>query len=145
MIHQKKYQYIQVEIASPEQIRSWAERILPNGEIIGEVKKPYTLHYNSHKPEKDGLFCERIFGPIKSGICACGKYQGIIKQGQESKFCKQCGVEFTDSKVRRYRMGYIRLACPVTHPWYLKRLPSHIGNLLKIPLKELEGLVYCDV
>jgi DNA-directed RNA polymerase subunit beta' len=145
MIHYKKYEYIQVEIASPEQIKSWAERTLPNGEKIGQVTKPYTLHYSSHKPEIDGLFCERIFGPVKSGVCACGRYQGIIKNNTESKFCKLCGVEFTDSKVRRYRMGYIQLACHVTHLWYLKKIPSHIGNLLRIPLKTLEGLVYCDV
>nr|BDW36491.1 RNA polymerase subunit beta' [Hyophila propagulifera] len=142
MIHRQKYQHLRIRLASPEQIRSWAERILPNGEIIGQVTKPYTLHYKTHKPEKDGLFCERIFGPIKSGICACGKYQTIEKY---SKFCEQCGVEFIESRVRRYRMGYIKLACPVTHVWYLKRLPSYIANLLAKPLKELESLVYCDL
>jgi DNA-directed RNA polymerase beta' subunit len=142
MIHREKHQHLRIRLASPEQIRSWAERILPNGEIVGQVTKPYTLHYKTHKPEKDGLFCERIFGPIKSGICACGKYQTIEKY---SKFCEQCGVEFVESRVRRYRMGYIKLACPVTHVWYLKRLPSYIANLLAKPLKELESLVYCDV
>jgi DNA-directed RNA polymerase beta' subunit len=142
MIHQEKYQYLQIRLASSEQIRSWAERILPNGELVGQVTKPYTLHYKTHKPEKDGLFCERIFGPIKSGLCACGKYQTIEKY---PKFCEQCGVEFIESRVRRYRMGYIKLACSVTHVWYLKRLPSYIANLLAKPLKELESLVYCDV
>nr|YP_009732843.1 RNA polymerase beta' subunit [Diphyscium foliosum]QHU77188.1 RNA polymerase beta' subunit [Diphyscium foliosum] len=142
MIHREKYQYIRIRLASPEQIRNWAERILPNGEIVGQVTKPYTLHYKTHKPEKDGLFCERISGPIKSGVCACGKYQTIEKY---SKFCEQCGVEFIESRVRRYRMGYIKLACPVTHVWYLKRLPSYIANLLAKPLKELESLVYCDL
>nr|YP_009041046.1 RpoC1 [Tetraphis pellucida]AIB08531.1 RpoC1 [Tetraphis pellucida] len=142
MIHQEKHQHLRIRLASPEQIRSWAERILPNGEIVGQVTKPYTLHYKTHKPEKDGLFCERIFGPIKSGVCACGKYQSIEEY---SKFCEQCGVEFIESRVRRYRMGYIKLACPVTHVWYLKRLPSYIANLLAKPLKELESLVYCDL
>jgi DNA-directed RNA polymerase beta' subunit len=105
----------------------------------------YTLHYKTHKPEKDGLFCERIFGPIKSGVCICGKYQGIETRKDNIKFCEHCGVEFIESRIRRYRMGYIELACPVTHVWYLKRLPSCIANLLAKPLKELESLVYCDV
>nr|YP_009867573.1 RNA polymerase beta' subunit [Drepanocladus aduncus]QKG04770.1 RNA polymerase beta' subunit [Drepanocladus aduncus] len=142
MIHQEKYQHLRIRLASSEQIRSWAERILPNGELVGQVTKPYTLHYKTHKPEKDGLFCERIFGPIKSGLCACGKYQTIEKY---PKFCEQCGVEFIESRVRRYRMGYIKLGCSVTHVWYLKRLPSYIANLLAKPLKELESLVYCDL
>nr|UGN11263.1 RNA polymerase beta' subunit [Pterobryopsis orientalis] len=142
MIHREKYQHLRIRLASSEQIRSWAERILPNGELVGQVTKPYTLHYKTHKPEKDGLFCERIFGPIKSGLCACGKYQTIEKY---AKFCEQCGVEFIESRVRRYRMGYIKLACSVTHVWYLKRLPSYIANLLAKPLKELESLVYCDL
>ncbi|GFQ05896.1 DNA-directed RNA polymerase subunit beta [Phtheirospermum japonicum] len=109
------------------------------------VTKPYTFHYKTNKPEKDGLFCERIFGPIKSGICACGNYRVIGDEKEDPKFCEQCGVEFVDSRIRRYQMGYIKLACPVTHVWYLKRLPSYIANLLDKPLKELEGLVYCDV
>nr|BDW46122.1 RNA polymerase subunit beta' [Marchantia emarginata subsp. cuneiloba] len=145
MTYQKKHQHLRIELASPEQIRNWAERILPNGEIVGQVRKPYTLHYKTHKPEKDGLFCEKIFGPIKSGVCACGKYQGIEKKKENIKFCEQCGVEFIESRIRRYRMGYIKLACSVTHVWYLKRLPSYIANLLAKPLKELESLVYCDL
>nr|BDD17413.1 RNA polymerase beta' subunit [Takakia lepidozioides] len=145
MIHREKHQHLRIGLASPEQIRGWAERALPNGEIVGKVTKPYTLHYKTHKPEKDGLFCERIFGPIRSGVCACGKYQGVENQKEYSRFCEQCGVEFIESRVRRYRMGYIELACPVTHVWYLKRLPSYIANLLAKPLKELESLVYCDL
>nr|YP_009561599.1 RNA polymerase beta [Commiphora gileadensis]QAT19688.1 RNA polymerase beta [Commiphora gileadensis] len=121
------------------------KKILPNGEIVGEVTKPYTFHYKTNKPEKDGLFCERIFGPIKSGICACGNYRVIGDEKEDPQFCEQCGVQFVDSRIRRYQMGYIKLACPVTHVWYLKRLPSYIANLLDKPLKELEGLVYCDV
>nr|QWW92338.1 RNA polymerase beta' subunit [Ptychanthus striatus] len=145
MTYQNKYKYLRIELASPEQIRDWAKRILPNGEIVGQVTKPYTLHYKTHKPEKDGLFCERIFGPIKSGVCSCGKYQGIGNKKGTIRFCDNCGVEFIESRIRRYRMGYIELACPVTHIWYLKRLPSCIANLLAKPLKELESLVYCDL
>nr|BDY11337.1 RNA polymerase beta' subunit [Lysimachia maritima] len=143
MIDQYKHQQLRIGSVSPQQISAWANKILPNGEIVGEVTKPYTFHYKTNKPEKDGLFCERIFGPIKSGICACGNYRVIEDEKEDSKFCEQCGVEFVDSRIRRYQMGYIKLACPVTHVWYLKRLPSYIANLLDKPLKELEGLVYC--
>nr|YP_010581311.1 RNA polymerase beta' subunit [Roridula gorgonias]UZT27632.1 RNA polymerase beta' subunit [Roridula gorgonias] len=145
MIDQYKHQQLRIGSVSPQQISAWAKKILPNGEIVGEVTKPYTFHYKTNKPQKDGLFCERIFGPIKSGICACGKYGGIGDEKEDPKFCEQCGVEFVDSRIRRYQMGYIKLACPVTHVWYLKRLPSYIANFLDKPLKELEGLVYCDV
>nr|YP_010472574.1 RNA polymerase beta' subunit [Hymenaea courbaril]UVH65696.1 RNA polymerase beta' subunit [Hymenaea courbaril] len=144
MIDPYKHQQLRIGSVSPQQISAWAKKILPNGEIVGEVTKPYTFHYKTNKPEKDGLFCERIFGPIKSGICACGNYRVIGNKKEEPKFCEQCGVEFVDSRIRRYQMGYIKLACPVTHVWYLKRLPSYIANLLDKPLKELEGLVYCD-
>nr|YP_010513133.1 RNA polymerase beta' subunit [Platypodium elegans]UXL84704.1 RNA polymerase beta' subunit [Platypodium elegans] len=144
MIDQYKHQQLRIGSVSPQQIIAWAKKILPNGEIVGEVTKPYTFHYKTNKPEKDGLFCERIFGPVKSGICACGNYRVIGDKKDNQKFCEQCGVEFVDSRIRRYQMGYIKLACPVTHVWYLKRLPSYIANLLDKPLKELEGLVYCD-
>nr|YP_009107554.1 RNA polymerase beta [Phalaenopsis hybrid cultivar]AAW82494.1 RNA polymerase beta' chain [Phalaenopsis aphrodite subsp. formosana]AIU44762.1 RNA polymerase beta [Phalaenopsis hybrid cultivar]WPR14125.1 RNA polymerase beta' subunit [Phalaenopsis sp.] len=144
MIDQYKHQQLRIGSVSPQQIRAWAKKILPNGEIVGEVTKPYTFHYKTNKPEKDGLFCERISGPIKSGICACGNYRGIGTEKEDPKFCEECGVEFVDSRIRRYQMGYIKLTCPVTHVWYLKRLPSYIANLLDKPLRELEGLVYCD-
>nr|YP_010362537.1 RNA polymerase beta' subunit [Euphorbia thymifolia]UNS16327.1 RNA polymerase beta' subunit [Euphorbia thymifolia] len=144
MIDRYKHQQLRIGSVSPQQISTWANKILPNGEIVGEVTKPYTFHYKTNKPEKDGLFCERIFGPIKSGICACGNFRVIKNEKEDRKFCEQCGVEFVDSRIRRYQMGYIKLACPVTHVWYLKRLPSYIANLLDKPLKELEGLVYCD-
>nr|QJS33577.1 RNA polymerase beta' subunit [Tinnea aethiopica] len=144
MIDRYKHQQLRIGLVSPQQISAWATKILPNGEIVGEVTKPYTFHYKTNKPEKDGLFCERIFGPIKSGICACGNYRVIGDEKEDPKFCEQCGVEFVDSRIRRYQMGYIKLACPATHVWYLKRLPSYIANLLDKPLKELEGLVYCD-
>nr|YP_009435832.1 RNA polymerase beta' subunit [Monopsis flava]ATG25923.1 RNA polymerase beta' subunit [Monopsis flava] len=144
MIDRYKHQQLRIGLVSPQQISIWATRILPNGELVGEVTKPSTFHYKTNKPEKDGLFCERIFGPIKSGICACGNYRVIGDEKENPKFCEQCGVEFVDSRIRRYQMGYIKLACPVTHVWYLRRLPSYIANLLDKPLKELEGLVYCD-
>nr|YP_009401744.1 DNA-directed RNA polymerase beta' chain [Dendrobium jenkinsii]YP_010694417.1 DNA-directed RNA polymerase beta' chain [Dendrobium lindleyi]BAX89357.1 DNA-directed RNA polymerase beta' chain [Dendrobium jenkinsii]BCX99848.1 DNA-directed RNA polymerase beta' chain [Dendrobium lindleyi] len=144
MIDQYKHQQLRIGPVSPQQIRAWAKKILPNGEIVGEVTKPYTFHYKTNKPEKDGLFCERISGPIKSGICACGNYRGIGTEKEDPKYCEECGVEFVDSRIRRYQMGYIKLTCPVTHVWYLKRLPSYIANLLDKPLRELEGLVYCD-
>nr|YP_010259757.1 RNA polymerase beta' subunit [Cymbidium cyperifolium]UIX53148.1 RNA polymerase beta' subunit [Cymbidium cyperifolium]UXW64574.1 RNA polymerase beta' subunit [Cymbidium cyperifolium]WEV85863.1 RNA polymerase beta' subunit [Cymbidium cyperifolium] len=145
MIDQYKHQQLQIGPVSPQQIMAWAKKILPNGKIVGEVTKPYTFHYKTNKPEKDGLFCERIFGPIKSGICACGNYRGIGTEKEDPKFCEECGVEFVDSRIRRYQMGYVKLTCPVTHVWYLKRLPSYIANILDKPLRELEGLVYCDV
>uniref|UniRef100_UPI0030015AE8 RNA polymerase beta' subunit n=1 Tax=Didymocarpus anningensis TaxID=3120011 RepID=UPI0030015AE8 len=144
MIDRYKHQQLQIGLVSPQQISAWSTKILPNGEIVGEVTKPYTFHYKTNKPEKDGLFCERIFGPIKSGICACGNFRVIGDEKEDPNLCEQCGVEFVDSRIRRYQMGYIKLACPVTHVWYLKRLPSYIANLLDKPLKELEGLVYCD-
>nr|AGE93189.1 RNA polymerase beta [Calectasia narragara] len=144
MIDRYKHQQLRIGLVSPQQIRDWVNKTLPNGEVVGEVTKPYTFHYKTNKPEKDGLFCERISGPIKSGICACGNSRVIGAEKEDPKFCEQCGVEFVDSRIRRYQMGYIKLACPVTHVWYLKRLPSYIANLLDKPLKELEGLVYCD-
>nr|YP_636393.1 beta' subunit of RNA polymerase [Staurastrum punctulatum]Q32RY3.1 RecName: Full=DNA-directed RNA polymerase subunit beta'; AltName: Full=PEP; AltName: Full=Plastid-encoded RNA polymerase subunit beta'; Short=RNA polymerase subunit beta' [Staurastrum punctulatum]AAX45748.1 beta' subunit of RNA polymerase [Staurastrum punctulatum] len=137
-----KGQNLRIGLASPEQIRNWAERILPNGEIVGRVLKPHTIHYQTHKPEKDGLFCERIFGPIKSGFCSCGKYKGT-RDNDSPPFCEQCGVELTESRVRRHRMGYIQLSSPVTHVWYLKNRPSVISHLLEMPLKDVESLVYC--
>nr|YP_009166682.1 RNA polymerase beta [Tanaecium tetragonolobum]ALB78250.1 RNA polymerase beta [Tanaecium tetragonolobum] len=144
MIDQYKHQQLRIGLVSPQQIIAWATKILPNGEIVGEVTNPSIFHYKTDKAAKDGLFCERIFGPIKSGICPCGNYRVIGDEKEDPKFCKQCGVEFVDSRIRRYQMGYIKLVCPVTHVWYLKRLPSYIANLLDKPLKELEDLVYRD-
>nr|WVH39598.1 RNA polymerase beta' subunit [Cleistocactus hyalacanthus] len=144
MIDQYKHQQLRIGSVSPQQISAWATKILPNGEIVGEVTNPNFFNPETNKPEKDGLFCERIFGPIQSGVCACGIYKVIGDEKEDKRFCKQCGVEFVNSRVRRYQMGYIKLACPVTHVWYLKRLPSYIANFLDKPLKELEGLVYFD-
>nr|YP_010451498.1 RNA polymerase beta' subunit [Schizaea pusilla]UTV01459.1 RNA polymerase beta' subunit [Schizaea pusilla] len=145
MIHQNGYQQLRIELASPEQIRGWAERELPNGAIVGRVDRPYTLHYKTHKPERDGPFRERISGPTRSGVCACGNYRSMDNEEEYSDFREHCEVEFADSRVRRYRMGYIESACPVTHVWFLKRIPSYIANLLAQPLKESESLVHCDL
>ena len=121
---------IKVGLASPETIREWS---------YGEVKKPETINYRSQKPERDGLFCERIFGPTKDWECACGKYKKIRYQGV---ICDRCGVEITKSSVRRERMGHIELAAPVAHIWYLRGIPSRMSLLLNVPPKQLEEVVY---
>nr|YP_009578820.1 RNA polymerase beta subunit-1 [Pseudotaxus chienii]QBK34371.1 RNA polymerase beta subunit-1 [Pseudotaxus chienii]QBK36421.1 RNA polymerase beta subunit-1 [Pseudotaxus chienii]QVX28238.1 RNA polymerase beta' subunit [Pseudotaxus chienii]QYB22314.1 RNA polymerase beta' subunit [Pseudotaxus chienii] len=148
MSDQDKYQQLRIGLVSPEQILAWSERILPNGERVGEVTTDFTLDYKTYEPERDGLFCEKIFGPKKRGVCACGKFRVIDNETEDhnSNFCAQCGVELVvDSRIRRYRMGYIKLACPVVHIWYFKRRPSYIADLLDKTRKELEHLVYCDV
>jgi DNA-directed RNA polymerase subunit beta' len=122
---------VQISLASPERIREWSR---------GEVKKPETINYRTFKPEKDGLFCARIFGPIKDFECICGKYKRMKHRGI---VCEKCGVEVIQAKVRRERLGHIDLATPVAHIWFLKSLPSRIGNLLDIPLKDLEKVLYC--
>ncbi|MBM4318606.1 MAG: DNA-directed RNA polymerase subunit beta', partial [Deltaproteobacteria bacterium] len=122
---------IRINIASPEKIRGWSH---------GEVKKPETINYRTFKPERDGLFCARIFGPVKDYECLCGKYKRMKHRGV---ICEKCGVEVIQSKVRRERMGHISLATPVAHIWFLKSLPSRIGNLLDITLKNLEKVLYC--
>ena len=121
---------IAISVASPEQILSWSH---------GEVKKPETINYRTQKPERDGLFCERIFGPTKNWECACGKYKRVRYKGV---ICEKCGVEVTRSIVRRTRMGHITLAVPVTHIWFLRSTPSRIGLLLNLPVKILEQIVY---
>ncbi len=123
---------IQVQLASPETVLSWS---------YGEVTKPETINYRSFKPERDGLFCERIFGPVKDWECSCGKYKRIRFRGI---VCDRCGVEVTQSKVRRERMGHIELAVPVTHIWYVKSLPSRIGNLLDLSVRDLEKIIYYE-
>ncbi|HJL41435.1 MAG TPA: DNA-directed RNA polymerase subunit beta' [Myxococcales bacterium LLY-WYZ-16_1] len=123
---------IRVSIASPEKIREWSH---------GEVKKPETINYRTFKPERDGLFCAKIFGPIKDYECLCGKYKRMKHRGV---VCEKCGVEVIQSKVRRERLGHINLATPVAHIWFLKSLPSRIGNLLDVTLKDLEKVLYCE-
>nr|BDA98120.1 RNA polymerase beta' subunit [Proteomonas sp. NIES-1005] len=133
------FDYVKINLASPERIRKWGERTLPTGQTVGEVTKPETINYRTLKPEMDGLFCERIFGPVKDWECHCGKYKRVRYKGI---VCERCGVEVAESKVRRHRMGYIELAAPVTHVWYLKSLPSYISVLLDIPLKDIEQIIY---
>ncbi len=123
---------IRISIASPDQMRSWS---------YGEIKKPETINYRTFKPERDGLFCARIFGPIKDYECLCGKYKRMKYRGI---FCEKCGVEVTLSKVRRERMGHIDLAAPVAHIWFLKSLPSRVGLLLDMTLKDLERILYFE-
>ena len=126
------FDQIRIQMASPEQIRSWS---------YGEIKKPETINYRTFKPERDGLFCARIFGPIKDYECLCGKYKRMKFRGI---ICEKCGVEVTLAKVRRERMGHIELASPVAHIWFLKSLPSRIGLMVDLTLKELEKILYFE-
>jgi len=136
---EQRFDYVKIGLASPDRIRKWGERTLPNGNVVGEVTKPETINYRTLKPEMDGLFCERIFGPVKDWECHCGKYKRVRHRGI---VCERCGVEVTESTVRRHRMGYIKLAAPVTHVWYLKGIPSYMAILLDMPLKDVEQIVY---
>ncbi len=136
---EQRFDYVKIGLASPERIRDWGERTLPNGTVVGEVTKPETINYRTLKPEMDGLFCERIFGPAKDWECHCGKYKRVRHRGI---VCERCGVEVTESRVRRHRMGYIKLAAPVAHVWYLKGIPSYIAILLDMPLRDVEQIVY---
>ena len=136
---EKSFDYIRINLASPNRIQSWGKRILPNGQCVGEVTKPETINYRTLKPEMNGLFCERIFGPVNDWECHCGKYKRVRHRGI---VCERCGVEVIESKVRRHRMGFIKLASPVTHVWYVKARPSKIALLLGLSLKELEQIIY---
>ena len=127
-----KFDQIKIAIASPEQIRAWS---------YGEVKKPETINYRTFKPERDGLFCARIFGPIKDYECLCGKYKRMKYRGI---VCEKCGVEVIQSKVRRERMGHIELAAPVAHIWFMKSVPTRIGILLDMTLRDLERVLYFE-
>lgn len=128
----QQFDFLRINVASPEQIRSWS---------YGEVLKPETINYRTFKPEKEGLFCARIFGPVKDYECLCGKYKRMKYRGI---VCEKCGVEVTTSRVRRERMGHIELAAPVAHIWFLKSLPSRIGTLLDMTLKDLEKVLYFE-
>ncbi len=123
---------VRLSLASPGMVQAWS---------FGEVKKPETINYRTFKPERDGLFCAKIFGPAKDYECNCGKYKRMKHRGIT---CEKCGVEVIQSKVRRERMGHIELASPVVHIWFLKSLPSKIGNLLDLTLKELEKILYFE-
>src|SRR6201981_1330999 len=123
---------IKIGLASPEKIRSWS---------FGEVKKPETINYRTFKPERDGLFCAKIFGPVKDYECLCGKYKRLKHRGV---ICEKCGVEVTLAKVRRERMGHIELASPTAHIWFLKSLPSRIGLMLDMTLRDIERILYFE-
>ena len=127
-----EFDSIRIGLASPEMIRSWS---------FGEVKKPETINYRTFKPERDGLFCAKIFGPVKDYECLCGKYKRLKHRGV---ICEKCGVEVALSKVRRDRMGHIELASPVAHIWFLKSLPSRIGLLLDMTLRDIERILYFE-
>ncbi len=128
----RQFDEIKISLASPEEILAWS---------FGEVKKPETINYRTFKPERDGLFCARIFGPIKDYECLCGKYKRMKYRGL---VCEKCGVEVTLQKVRRERMGHIELAAPVAHIWFLKSLPSRIGLMLDMTLRDLERILYFE-
>ncbi|MCL2665469.1 MAG: DNA-directed RNA polymerase subunit beta', partial [Defluviitaleaceae bacterium] len=128
--HAIEFDSIQIGLASPEKIREWSK---------GEVKKPETINYRTLKPERDGLFCERIFGPNRDWECHCGKYKRIRYKGV---VCDRCGVEVTKSKVRRERMGHIELAAPVSHIWYFRGIPSRMGLILGMSPRALEKVLY---
>jgi len=130
--HEEEFDAIKIGLASPEKIRSWS---------YGEVKKPETINYRTFKPERDGLFCAKIFGPIKDYECLCGKYKRLKHRGV---ICEKCGVEVTQSKVRRERMGHIELASPVAHIWFLKSLPSRLGMVLDMTLRDIERVLYFE-
>ena len=129
---EEEFDAIKIGIASPEKIRSWS---------YGEVKKPETINYRTFKPERDGLFCAKIFGPIKDYECLCGKYKRLKHRGV---ICEKCGVEVTLAKVRRERMGHIELASPVAHIWFLKSLPSRLGLVLDMTLRDIERVLYFE-
>ncbi|MBT7998078.1 MAG: DNA-directed RNA polymerase subunit beta', partial [Betaproteobacteria bacterium] len=129
---EEDFDAIKISLASPEKIRSWS---------YGEVKKPETINYRTFKPERDGLFCAKIFGPVKDYECLCGKYKRLKHRGV---ICEKCGVEVTLSKVRRERMAHIELASPVAHIWFLKSLPSRLGIVLDIPLRDIERVLYFE-
>src|SRR6266403_237660 len=126
------FDQIRISIASPEKILSWS---------YGEIKKPETINYRTFKPERDGLFCARIFGPIKDYECLCGKYKRMKFRGIT---CEKCGVEVTLTKVRRERMGHIELASPIAHIWFLRSLPSRIGLMLDMTLRDIERILYFE-
>ncbi len=130
MIDVNNFEFMKIGLASPDKIRSWSR---------GEVKKPETINYRTLKPEKEGLFCEKIFGPTKDWECHCGKYKRVRYKGV---VCDRCGVEVTRQKVRRERMGHIELAAPVSHIWYFKGIPSRMGLALDMSPRSLEEIIY---
>jgi len=136
-----KFDKVRIQIASPEKIKEWTTRKVGNRSVLFEVKKPETINYRTLKPERDGLFCERIFGPTKDYECNCGKYKRIKHKGI---ICDRCGVEVTKSSVRRERMGCIKLAAPVSHVWFFKAIPSRMSNILDMKMRDLERILYYE-
>ena len=126
------FDFLEIGLASPDRIRYWS---------YGEVEKPETINYRTFKPERRGLFCEKIFGPVKDWECSCGKYRRVRYRGI---VCERCGVEVTHSKVRRERMGHLELAAPVAHIWFLKGIPSYMGLTLDMSSRQLEEVIYYD-
>ncbi len=137
----RRFDAIGIHLASPEMIRDWAKPTNPRSFNSGEVKKPETINYRTFKPERDGLFCEAIFGPVKDWECYCGKYKGVK---HKDVVCERCGVEVTKSDVRRRKMGYIQLAAPVTHIWFFRGYPSYLSLLMDMSPKELERVIYYE-
>ena len=131
MLDVNEFSSLKIGLATADQIRNWSN---------GEVKKPETINYRTLKPEKEGLFCEKIFGPTRDWECSCGKYKKRVRF--KGMICERCGVEVTRSKVRRERMGHIELAAPVSHIWFFKGVPSRMGYLLDLPSKSLERVLY---
>ena len=132
VVPEDEFDAITISLASPEKIRAWS---------FGEVKKPETINYRTFKPERGGLFCSEIFGPTKDYECSCGKYKRLKHRGVK---CEKCGVEVTVAKVRRERMGHIELASPVSHIWFLKSLPSRLGMVLDMSLRDIERVLYFE-
>ena len=149
----QEFKLVTIGLAAPETIRKWSNKTLPNGKVLGQVMNPNTLHYKTFKPQKGGLFCERIFGPLKDFECACGtryKPAGLpLKtltdpEATERRFCPTCDVEYTWSVIRRYQLGHIRLVAPVSHVWYVKSNPSYLSVLLDFRKSQLESFLYCS-
>jgi len=149
----QEFKLVTIGLAAPETIRKWSTKTLPNGKVLGQVMNPNTLHYKTFKPQKGGLFCERIFGPLKDFECACGtryKPAGLpLKtltdpEATERRFCPTCDVEYTWSVIRRYQLGHIRLVAPVSHVWYVKSNPSYLSVLLDFRKSQLESFLYCS-
>ena len=132
LTNNSEFDFLKIGIASPDKIRFWS---------YGEIEKPETINYRTFKPERKGLFCEKIFGPVRDWECSCGKYRRVRYRGI---VCERCGVEVTHSKVRRERMGHLELAAPVTHIWFLKGIPSYMGLLLDKSVRHLEEIIYYD-
>ena len=140
---QSSFDYFQLNIASPKKIKDWANKLLPNNKVLGKIRKIDTINFEDYSPEDYGLFCEKIFGPINDYKCSCGKYNGFYSK----KICEICFVELTESRVRRYRMGYIELSVPIVHLWYLKGNPSYLSIILNcinenINFSKIEEILY---